>query len=207
MNYNYNSQSKTIKEFERTTEEEAKKIFNDLCKLNDNQKQVDLNFIRRLLAINNNNYSKIFLKFLTQYKLIDEMRKGKFNKERLHNVVFNEDEFVNFLTGKDTKDLIFEDNSDLNQKRFKIEDYAKLYELIGGNQNGINKDELKKNIEEVLKLLNENESEDKLSQIAGEQAKEVIELLGSNEDGLTPEDFMNIMTSNTAMPDNIEDTL
>ena len=198
---------KNIKDFEKITEDEAKKIFIDLCKLNDNQNQIDLNFIRRLLAINNNNYSKTFLKFLTQYKLIDEMRKGKFNKESLHNVVFNEEEFVNFLTGKDTKELIFEDNSDLNQKRFKIEDYAKLYELIGGNQNGINKDDLKKNIEEVLKLLNQNEDEGKLSQIAEEQAKEVIELLGSNEDSLTPEDFMNIMTSNTMMPENLEETL
>ena len=198
---------KNIKDFEKITEDEAKIIFNDLCKLNDDQKQIDLNFIRRLLAINNNNYSKIFLKFLTQYKLIDEMRKGKFNKESLHNVVFNEEEFVNFLTGKVTKELIFEDNSDLNQKRFKIEDYAKLYELIGGNQNGINKDDLKKNIEDVLKLLNQNEDEGKLSQIAEEQAKEVIELLGSNEDSLTPEDFMNIMTSNTMMPENLEETL
>ena len=198
---------KNIKDFEKITEDEAKKIFNDLCKLNDDQKQIDLNFIRRLLAINNNNYSKIFLKFITQYKLIDEMRKGKFNKDNLHNVVFNEEEFVNFLTGKDTKDLIFDDNSDLSQKRFKIEDYAKLYELIGGNQNGINKDDLKKNIEEVLKLLNQNEDEGKLSQIAEEQAKEVIELLGSNEDSLTPEDFMNIMTSNTMMPENLEETL
>ena len=198
---------KDIKEFENEKEKEAKKIFDDLCKLNDDQKQVDLNFIRRLLAINNNNYSKIFLKFITQYKLIDEMRKGKFNKDNLHNVVFNEEEFVNFLTGKDTKDLIFDDNSDLSQKRFKIEDYAKLYELIGGNQNGINKEDLVKNIKEVLELLNQNESEDKLNLIAEEQAKEVIELLGSNVDSLTPEDFMNIMTSNTMMPGNLEDTL
>ena len=155
----------------------------------------------------NNNYSKIFLKFITQYKLIDEMKKGKFNKENLHNVVFNEEEFVNFLTGKDTKELIFDDNSDLSQKRFKIEDYAKLYELIGGNQNGINKEDLTKNIKEVLELLNENENEDKLNQIAEEQAKEVIELLSSNGDSLTPEDFMNIMTSNTIIPDRLEDDL
>ena len=198
---------KNIKEFESETEKEAKKSFDDLCKLNDEQRQVDLNFIRRLLAINNNNYSKIFLKFITQYKLIDEMKKGKFNKENLHNVVFNEEEFVNFLTGKDTKELIFDDNSDLSQKRFKIEDYAKLYELIGGNQNGINKEDLTKNIKEVLELLNENENEDKLNQIAEEQAKEVIELLSSNGDSLTPEDFMNIMTSNTIIPDRLEDDL
>ena len=198
---------KNIKEFESETEKEAKKIFDDLCKLNDEQRQVDLNFIRRLLAINNNNYSKIFLKFITQYKLIEEMKKGKFNKENLHNVVFNEEEFVNFLTGKDTKELIFDDNSDLSQKRFKIEDYAKLYELIGGNQNGINKEDLTKNIKEVFELLNENENEDKLNQIAEEQAKEVIELLSYNGDSLTPEDFMNIMTSNTIIPDRLEDDL
>ena len=198
---------KNIDDFENETEKEAKKIFDDLCKLNDDQKQVDLNFIRRLLAINNNNYSKIFLKFITQYKLIDEMRKGKFNKDNLHNVVFNEEEFVNFLSGKDTKELIFDDNSDLSQKRFKIEDYAKLYELIGGNQNGINKEDLTKNIKEVFELLNENENEDKLNQIAEEQAKEVIELLSSNGDSLTPEDFMNIMTSNTIIPDRLEDDL
>ena len=137
---------KDIRDFEKITEDEAKSIFQELCKLNDNQNQIDLNFIRRLLAINNNNYSKTFLKFLTQYKLIDEMRQGKFNKENLHNVVFNEEEFVNFLTGKDSKELIFDNNSDLNQKRFRIDDYAKLYVLMDGTQNGINKNDLKKNI-------------------------------------------------------------
>ena len=198
---------KDIRDFEKITEDEAKSIFQELCKLNDNQNQIDLNFIRRLLAINNNNYSKTFLKFLTQYKLIDEMRQGKFNKENLHNVVFNEEEFVNFLTGKDSKELIFDNNSDLNQKRFRIDDYAKLYELMDGTQNGINKNDLKKNIAEVLRLLSQNENEDMIDIIAEEQAKEVIELLGSNEDSLTPEDFMNIMTSNTEMPDNLQDIL
>ena len=198
---------KDIRDFEKITEDEAKSIFQELCKLNDNQNQIDLNFIRRLLAINNNNYSKTFLKFLTQYKLIDEMRQGKFNKENLHNVVFNEEEFVNFLTGKDSKELIFDNNSDLNQKRFRIDDYAKLYELMDGTQNGINKNDLKKNIAEVLRLLSQNEKEDMIDIIAEEQAKEIIDLLGSNEDSLTPEDFMNIMTSNTEMPENLQDIL
>ena len=198
---------KEINEFEKITEEEAKNIFKELCKLNDNQTQIDLNFIRRLLAINKNNYSKIFLKFLTQYRLIDEMKNGKFSKENLHNVVFNEEEFVNFLTGKDTKELIFDDNMDLNQKRFKIDDYSKIYELLGGGQSGINKDDLKKNIEDVLKLLNNGEKEEDLSQIAEEQTREVIELLASNENNLSPEDFINIMTSNTPFPDTFEELL
>ena len=144
---------------------------------------------------------------MTQYRLIDEMKNGKFNKENAHNVVFNEDEFVNFLTGKDIKELIFDDNMDLNQKRFKIEDYAKIYELIGGDDGGIKKEVLKKNIEEVLKLLNIDENEENLGQIAEEQAKEVIELLASNENSLSTEDFMNIMTSNTPIPENFEEIL
>ena len=101
--------------------------------------------------------------------------------------------------------MLFEDNLDLSQKRFYIDDYAKLYELIGGNQNGINKDVLKKNIENLLKTLDQNC--ENISEIAEEQANEIIELLGSNEDSITPEDFMNIMTSNTSCPKNIEDVL
>ena len=84
---------------------------------------------------------------------------------------------------------------------------AKLYELMDGTQNGINKNDLKKNIAEVLRLLSQNEKEDMIDIIAEEQAKEIIELLGSNEDSLTPEDFMNIMTSNTEMPENLQDIL
>ena len=199
------SNFKSISDYERITEDEAKRIFKELCELNDNQNTVDLTFIRKLLSINDNNYSDIFLKFITQYKLIDSMKKGNFHKDSTHNVVFDEAEFVNFLTGKETKDLLFEDNLDLSQKRFYIDDYAKLYELIGGNQNGINKDVLKKNIENLLKTLDQNC--ENISEIAEEQANEIIELLGSNEDSLTPEDFMNIMTSNTSCPKNIEDVL
>ena len=199
------SNFKSISEYERINEDEAKRIFKELCELNNGQTTVELSFIRKLLSINDNNYSDIFLKFLTQYKLIDSMKKGNFHKDSTHNVVFDEAEFVNFVTGKDTKELLFEDNLDLSQKRFNIDDYAKLYELIGGNNNGINREVLKKNIENMLKAL--DEKCENISEIAEEQANEIIDLLGSNEDCLTPEDFMNIMTSNTACPKNIEDVL
>ena len=198
---------KSIDEYEKFSEDEAKKIFQELCELNENNNTIDLNFIRQLLSINNNQYSPIFLKFITQYKLIEAMKNEKYNKDSLHNVVFNEEEFVNFITGKDTKDLLFDDNMDLGQKRFKIDDYAKLYELIGGDQNGINRNELKERIKEVLMTLNKEGNGSNLDQIAEGEAKEVIELLGSNEDSLTPEDFMNIMTSNTTLPENFEDLL
>jgi hypothetical protein len=197
----------SIAEYERLSEEEAKTIFKELCELNDNQNTIDLNFIRRLLSINNNNYSELFLKFITQYKIIDAMKKKQFSKDSSYNIVFNEEEFVNFITGKDNKDLLFEDNLDLAQKRFKIDDYAKLYELIGGNNDGISKNDLKDNILTVLKSLCKQENEDKLDEIAEMEAEEIIELLASKGSGLTPEDFMNIMTSNTPFPDKFEDIL
>ena len=198
---------KSIEDYEKITEDEARKIFKELCELNDNQNTIDLNFIRRLLSINNNNYSPIFLKIITQYKLIDSLKNGNFNKDSLHNHVFNEEEFVNFITGKEMKELLFEDSLDLGQKRFKIDEYANLYNLIAGGNSEINKGILKQNIEELLRSLSNGGDENIISEIAKEQADEIIELLGSNENSLSPEDFMNIMTSNTPLPDNIEDVL
>ena len=198
---------KSLDDYEKIKEDEAKKIFQDLCQLNDGQDTIDLNFIRRLLSINDNRYPEIFLKFITQYKLIDTLKSGKFNKDSMHNVVFNEEEFVNFVTGKNTKELLFDDFMDLSQKRFQIDDYANLYNLIVGNEGVINRHVLKKNIIEVLTELNEGESEKDINDIADKEVDEILELLGSNEDSLTPEDFMNIMTSNTQMPNNLEDVL
>ena len=195
---------KSIDEYEKISEEEAKEIFRELCNLNENQNTIDLNFIRQLLSINNNQYSPIFLKFITQYKLIDTMKNGNYNKDSPHNIIFNEEEFINFITGKETKELLFDDNMDLGQKRFKIDDYAKLYELIGGDQNSISKDALKQKIKEALMTLNKSDGFD---DIAEEEANEVIELLSSNGESLTPEDFMNIMTSNTSFPENLDDIL
>ena len=198
---------KSLEEYEKSKEDEAKKIFQELCQLNDGQDTIDLNFIRRLLSINDNRYPEIFLKFITQYKLIDTLKSGKFNKDSMHNVVFNEEEFVNFVTGKNTKELLFDDFMDLSQKRFQIDDYANLYDLIVGNQGIINRDVLKNNIKELLEELKDGESEKDINDIADKEVDEILELLGSNEDSLTPEDFMNIMTSNTQMPNSLEDVI
>ena len=198
---------KSLEEYEKSKEDEAKKIFQELCQLNDGQDTIDLNFIRRLLSINDNQYPEIFLKFITQYKLIDTLKSGNFNKDSMHNVVFNEEEFVNFVTGKNTKELLFDDNIDLAQKRFQIDDYANLYNLIVGNEGIINREVLKNNIMELLKELKDGESEKDINDIADKEVDEILELLGSNEDSLTPEDFMNIMTSNTQMPNSLEDVI
>ena len=195
-----------ISDYEKITENEARMIFKDLCKLNNNQKTIDLNFIRRLLSLNNNNYPQSFLKIITQYKLIDSIKKGNYNQESFHNVVFNEEEFVNLLTGKETKELLFSKNYDIADKRFKIEEYNKLYEILGGDGDGISKANLKNSIETVLTALNKGNKvpED----LINKEVEEIIELLGTNGNGyLSVDDFVNIMLSNTPLTDDINDIL
>ena len=201
-----NNSFQFISDYETVSENEAKNIFKELCKLNDNQNTIDLNFIRKLLTLNNNNFPKPFLKIITQYKLMDSIKKGNFKPDTYHNVIFTEEEFVNLLTGKETKELLFSPNIDLNEKRFKIEEYNKLYELLGGNENGISKENLKKAIGEVLTALNKGNkvSDDLIDQ----EAEEIIELLGtSGTDSLSIDDFVNIMLSNTPICEDINDVL
>ena len=195
-----------ISDYEKMSENEARMIFKDLCKLNNNQNTIDLNFIRRLLSLNNNNYPQSFLKIITQYKLIDSIKKGSFNQDSFHNVVFNEDEFVNLLTGKETKELLFGMNSDISDKRFKIEEYNKLYEILGGDGDGISKSNLKKSIEIVLTALNKGNPVPE--KIINQEVDEIIELLASNGNSyLSVDDFVNIMLSNTPLIDDVNDIL
>lgn len=196
-----------IPEYERMTEKEAKLLYQELCQLNNNQHQIDLNFIRRLLSLGENKYPENFLKFITQYKLIDALREGNFSKENFHNVVFNEEEFVDLVTGKETKDLLFNKEMDFSQKRFKIDEYYKLFELMKGDNKGISRENLKRAVEEVLTLLN-NGSQPPMVTVE-EQTDEIIQLLGSrsDEDGISIEDFMNIMTSDAPLPGDLDEVL
>ena len=195
-----------VSDYEKITENEARMIFKDLCGLNNKQNTIDLNFIRRLLSLNNNKYPQTFLKIITQYKLIDSIKKGNYNQDSFHNVVFNEEEFVNLLTGKETKDLLFSKNYNITDKRFKIEEYNKLYEIFGLDGDGISKTNLKNSIETVLTILNKGNKvpEDLINQ----EVEEIIELLGINGNGyLTVDDFVNIMLSNTPLIDDVNDIL
>ena len=195
-----------VSDYEKITENEARMIFKDLCELNNKQNTIDLNFIRRLLSLNNNKYPQTFLKIITQYKLIDSIKKGNYNQDSFHNVVFNEEEFVNLLTGKETKDLLFSKNYNITDKRFKIEEYNKLYEIFGLDGDGISKTNLKNSIETVLTILNKGNKvpEDLINQ----EVEEIIELLGTNGNGyLTVDDFEIIMLSNTPLTDDVNDIL
>ena len=197
-NYSESVQNAKIKSFEKLNEEKSKDLFKQLCELNNGQNTIDLNFIRQILALNDNKFSPAFLKIITRYQLTDAIKEGNFNAESYYKRVLSSDEFVHFITGKDIKELIFE-NDKLIDKRFKTEEYYKLYELMGGTKNGLSKENLKKCLKIAYETLNGNDSVD--SRTIENEANELVEYLASeNEDGISLKNFVNVMTSNTPFP-------
>ena len=152
-NSSESAQNNKIKNFEKRNIEKSKELFRQLCEMNNGQNTIDLNFIRQILTLNGNQFSPSFLKIITRYQLTDAIKEGNFNPESYYKRVLSSEEFTHFITGKDIKDLIFE-NDKLNEKRFKTEEYYKLYELMGGNKEGIHKDNVKKCLKIAYEALN-----------------------------------------------------
>lgn len=187
-----------IKNFEKRNIEKSQELFKQLCEMNNGQNTIDLNFIRQILTLNGNQFSPSFLKIITRYQLTDAIKEGNFNPESYYKRVLSSEEFTHFITGKDIKNLVFE-NDKLNEKRFKTEEYFKLYELMGGTKEGIHKDNVKKCLLISYESLNGNSSSD--SQAIEKEVDEIIEYLSTgNNDTITLQDFINIMTSNTSFP-------
>jgi hypothetical protein len=189
------SQNSKVRYFEKKSEETAKEIFKQLCQLNDYQNTIDLNFLRQALVINDNKYSDAFLKIITKYQLTDAIKEGNFNKDSFYKKILSAEEFTHFISGKGVKELLFE-TENLNEKRFKTEEYYKLYELMGGTSEGINKEKIKKNLEIFYTCL--NGSFDK--EVVEAETNEIIELLASDNEKLSIQDFVNAMTSEVQFP-------
>lgn len=197
-NYSESVQNTKIKLFEKINEEKSKDLFKQLSELNNNQNTLDLNFIRQILALNDNKFPQTFLKIITRYQLTDAIKEGNFNQESYYKRVLSLEEFTHFITGKGIKELLFE-NDNLSEKRFKTEEYYKLYELMGGNKSGITKDKLTHCVKVAYESLHPNENID--NNVINQEVDEIFEYLSSDDkECLTIQDFMNIMTSNTPFP-------
>ena len=145
--------------------------------------------------INDNKYSDAFLKIITKYQLTDAIKEGNFNKDSFYKKILSSEEFTHFISGKGVKELLFE-TENLNEKRFKTEEYYKLYELMGGTSEGINKEKIKQNLEIFYTCL--NGSFDK--EVVETETNEIIELLANDNEKLSIQDFVNAMTSEVQFP-------
>lgn len=191
-----------MKNFEKKFENESVKLFNDLNQMNIDKKSniIDYEIIRNILSINynknNENNNIPFYKIASSYNFANGIKDGNFNRYSYNKEIFNKQDFINFATGKNFKDLIFE-NDNINEKRFEIENYSMLYELLGGNKDGIKKNDIISCIENAYFSLNNSEIPKKQLE---KEIEEIMTYLSTDEEKLSMNDFLNIMTCNTPLP-------
>lgn len=111
------------------------------------------------------------------------------------------EEFIKLFSGEDLQDLIL-DHKDLYNQRLYVEDFTQLFKVLGGSSTEVNiggedkraisKENLRKRIFEYYHNRMEN---DKLNNVPN-LCNEIFDLLATkDEDYITIDDFVNIMTS------------
>ena len=197
-----------IPNVETNLEKESKQLFLNLKKaLSTDSKKEDSNIpikkIGEAFATHKEiPISKNVKNSILNYKLVDNIIEGKVS-ENYNPTVFDEENFVNYFSGKELKEILFDYN--LDEKKNKIETLTNLYGMIGGNSEGIQKDKLIDSLkkfyhlckypDEPFELKNLNDQD--IKKKAEEEAKEIIELLGENQESISLNDFINMMTSDS----------
>ena len=197
-----------IPNVETNLEKESKQLFLNLKKaLSTDPKKEDSNIpikkIGEAFATHNKiPISKNVKNSILNYKLVDNIIEGKVN-ENFNPTVFDEENFVNYFSGKELKEILFDYN--LDEKKNKIETLTNLYGMIGGNSEGIQKDKLIDSLKKFYHLCKypndpfelNNLNDQDIKKKAEEEAKEIIELLGENQESISLNDFINMMTSDS----------
>lgn len=148
-------------------------------------------------------YNHACISMITAYKLKNNITSGNFDKSNLYNETLDKREFVEMIDGSKAKELLFKNDS-INSKKDNIEYFTKLYYLIADKDDGITARGLAKCIDMSMSLYEKNiilsPSDANANKYLG-LAEEIIGYLGRDSSGkLTPEDFINIMTSEVGLP-------
>ena len=184
----------SIEKVEINLEKHSKELYNDLYKSltkNDKDPQpiITIKQLGETIETHNND-ADIPLNTknaILNYKLVDSIIEGKVT-EKINPNSFNEKNFVDFFSGKDLKNILFESN---------------LYGMIGGNKENINKKNLVESLKIFYNMIKYPDTHFKLDKIndrdiidqAEKEANEIIEFLGDDGQNITLNDFINIMTS------------
>ena len=197
-----------ITDVEKNLEKESRELFENLKKaLSKDSKNIDSDLpikkIGEAFATHNKiPISKNVKNSILNYKLEDNIIEGKVTGN-FNPTVFNEESFVNYFSGKELKEILFDSN--LDEKKNKIETLTNLYGMIGGNSERIEKDKLINSLKKFYHLCKYPNIPNQLDHIndfdinkkAEEEAKEIIELLGENQESISLNDFINMMTSDS----------
>ena len=197
----------SIEKVEINLEKHSKELYNDLYKSltkNDKDPQpiITIKQLGETIETHNND-ADIPLNTknaILNYKLVDSIIEGKVT-EKINPNSFNEKNFVDFFSGKDLKNILFE--STIDEKKEKVEILTNLYGMIGGNKENINKKNLVESLKIFYNMIKYPDTHFKLDKIndrdiidqAEKEANEIIEFLGDDGQNITLNDFINIMTS------------
>ena len=137
-----------LKKVESIIAENAKIVFDSLTKVFESGKTLSLEFIRSMLQIYSVDekmatFKDSSLKMLSTYKMQEHMKQNTFDKTTFYNENLDVQEFTDLISGKKTKEILFT-REPINKKREDIEEYYKLYSLMGGTLEGISKENLAK---------------------------------------------------------------
>ena len=198
-NTNKNTKSKIVSDI---LNQKAKEIFKSLCnELQPGSTEIDLEILRNALSANSKkgNFKPEIVDLISKYRLIDMIKEDKI-KEKNYNLKIKEREFCDFITGNNLKNTLFKKN--IVEKTNNVEDLYAIYNLIGGENDGVSKPKLSKNITKALKLLNdpnvylkEDFNPDSVPLGDDNEVQQILNLLATtNEDKLSLQDFINAMT-------------
>jgi hypothetical protein len=161
-------------------------------------KELDLDKLRGIISLYPDSTKENIKKIISNYKLPEKILKGDV-KDNKYNTTLNETDFCNLVTGKELKNVLFEKNID--GKKDNIESLFTLYELMGGNSEGISKDKLSNCLSKAFSLyknaqgyMEENFNPDNVTTKYTSEVQEILDLLGDG-DKLTLKEFVNIMSS------------
>ena len=188
---------------EKHTKELYKNLFNSLNDGNQEQK-ISIEQLGKAIETHKNQ-TEIPLNTknaILNYKLIDSIIEGQVT-EKVNPNSFNEEQFVDFFSGKDLKKTLF--NSSIDKKKEKVEILTNVYGMIGGNNEGLNKTNLVNSLKIFYNMIKYPDSHFKLEKItdhdintlAQKEANEIIQFLGEDGKNISLKDFINMMTSDS----------
>ena len=197
----------SIQNVENNLEKHTKELYKNLCgSLNDGNQEQKISIEQLGKAIETHkNQTEIPLNTknaILNYKLIDSIIEGQVT-EKVNPNSFNEEQFVDFFSGKDLKKTLF--NSSIDEKKEKVEILTNVYGMIGGNNEGLNKTNLVNSLKIFYNMIKYPDSHFKLEKItdhdinilAQKEANEIIQFLGEDGKNISLKDFINMMTSDS----------
>jgi hypothetical protein len=154
------------------------------------------------------NLNDLLRLFKTEWKIKDQTHEIilNFMLEKLQtnneSDSITEEEFVNLVTGNIIRDILFDYH--LDDKRRQIENIYLVYNMMGGDERGLSKESLKKNLQQFMEFISDVDGYVKNDVTLYEannfnsEVDEIMKLLSTKSDEyLSLEDFINIVSEET----------